>query len=342
MVSAADQKIISRSLYVDLLDARSHPASEPHYCGELADTIQEAIEVVATFQSVQSTRKEATSMSKQSASARPAARTATAEAKRKEREERRAQALANHAEIQANKEAAKQAALDDLEQEGRNVAAIVGKIKAYEESAEEKAGADLKRAQDLRDTLDKELARIAPKCKAAGMKFADFKKKYAPDYGRTKLYQILAIADGRKTVEEVREGNAERKRNQRVRDKANVTDIRTTAGDKLDTSVIGSKAAEQLARHVAGSVERPIEEVKAHDINTVLPDDRPAGGDGMGEPVDGATFVDTPEKKSKRLLMSGKATLDDILHDMTTVDRSALFDYFNFHPTMVGVKRKAA
>jgi DNA repair exonuclease SbcCD ATPase subunit len=285
-------------------------------------------------------------MSKQSASARRAARTAKAEAKRKEREERRAQALANHAEIQANKEAAKQAALDDLEQEGKNVAVLVEKIKQYEKSAEEKAGGDLKKAQDFRDTLAKELARIEPKCKAAGMKVADFKKKYAPDFGRTKLYELLRIGRGDTTTEEARAHKTEKKRQERAAKSSATSDVadtlRTATGDKLDTSVLGSKAAEQLGKHMAGSAERRIEEVKAHDIKTLLPDDRPEGGDGTGEPVDGATFVDTPEKKSKRLLMSGKATLDEILHDMTTEDRSALFDYFKFHPTMVGVKRKAA
>ena len=277
-------------------------------------------------------------MRKQSASARRAARTAKAEAKRKEREERRAQAIANHAEIQANKEAAKQAALDDLEQEGKNVAVLVEKIKQYEKSAEEKAGADLKKAQDFRDTLAKELARIEPKCKAAGMKFADFKKKYAPDFGRTKLYELLRIGRGDTTTEEARAHKTEKKREERAAKSSATSDVadtlRTATGDKLDTSVLGSKAAEQLAKHVAGSVAE-----NARLAGEELPKDTITA---HVEVTEGVSYTDTPAKKSKRALMTGKSTLDEILPDMTAEDKAALFHYHKMHAEMVGVKRAAA
>lgn len=277
-------------------------------------------------------------MRKQSASARRAARTAKAEAKRREREERRAQAIANHAEIQANKEAAKQAALDDLEQEGKNVAVLVEKIKQYEKSAEEKAGADLKKAQDFRDTLAKELARIEPKCKAAGMKFADFKKKYAPDFGRTKLYELLRIGRGDTTTEEARAHKTEKKREERAAKSSATSDVadtpRTATGDKLDTSVLGSKAAEQLAKHVAGSVAE-----NARLAGEELPKDTITA---HVEVTEGVSYTDTPAKKSKRALMTGKSTLDEILPDMTAEDKAALFHYHKMHAEMVGVKRAAA
>jgi hypothetical protein len=113
-----------------------------------------------------------------------------------------------------------------LEQSAKRVVALYKSMREFEAGAEEKAGFELKKAAEKRAALDKALVEAHELCKAAGEDFKAFQQKYAPDYKRTRLYQVLAIADGRKTVEGVREEERERKRRQRasVRDNPNVPD----------------------------------------------------------------------------------------------------------------------
>ena len=53
-------------------------------------------------------------------------------------------------------------------------------------------------------------------------------------------------------------------------------------------------------------------------------------------------FKDTAEALSTRTYAAGKSWLDDNLKNMHPEARLNLFDYFKFHPMMVGLKRKAA
>jgi hypothetical protein len=133
--------------------------------------------------------------------------------------------------MSARKKSARQARAkktDALEQHAKRVAALYKSMREFEAHAEKKAGFELKKAAEKRAALEKALAEARELCKAAGEDFKAFQKKYAPDYTRTQLYQVLAIADGRKTVEGVRQEERERKRRQRaeksVRDKPNVPD----------------------------------------------------------------------------------------------------------------------
>ena len=73
-------------------------------------------------------------------------------------------------------------------------------------------------------------------CKATGENLRHSQEGPAPNYKRTRLYQILAIADGRKTPESIREEEREKKRKQRagksVRDKPDVPDDAAPEGEK--------------------------------------------------------------------------------------------------------------
>ena len=131
-------------------------------------------------------------------------------------------------------------------------------MREFEAGAEEKAGFELKKAAEKRAALDKALVEAHELCKAAGEDFKAFQQKYAPDYKRTRLYQVLAIADGRKTVEGVREEERERKRRQRasVRDNPNVPD--DPAPDSPPTAPAAPVAP------LAAQGERDVEAVKAH------------------------------------------------------------------------------
>lgn len=62
------------------------------------------------------------------------------------------------------------------------------------------------------------------------MNFAEFLLKHCP-IGKSRAYEIIAIADGRKTVEEVREANAFRQAEKRQRD-VNVRDVTDTQPEK--------------------------------------------------------------------------------------------------------------
>jgi hypothetical protein len=86
-----------------------------------------------------------------------------------------------------------------IEALGADVAARVEKMRKYESSAIEKAGHDLKKADELRVSIHAQLKKAKALCREADapMTFKEFQAKYAPNIGRTQLYQILAIADGR-------------------------------------------------------------------------------------------------------------------------------------------------
>lgn len=100
-----------------------------------------------------------------------------------------------------------------LEQDGKFVAAQIKAMRGYEAAAEEKAGVEMKKALDHRTTVEKRLADVYAKCKGDGIKA--FRAMYAPDFGRTKLYEILAIGSGKTTREEIRTKERDKKRAQR-------------------------------------------------------------------------------------------------------------------------------
>jgi uncharacterized protein YoxC len=141
----------------------------------------------------------------------------------------------------------------ELDQHAKRVSALYKSMREFEAQAEAKAGFELKKANQKKAALEKALLEARVLCKAAGEDFKAFQEKFAPDYKRTQLYQILAIADGRKTVEEVREGARDRKRKQRAGQSS------VTEGDVTDSAAEG----EAKPAPVTGSVERPLDQVRA-------------------------------------------------------------------------------
>jgi hypothetical protein len=108
---------------------------------------------------------------------------------------------------------------------GKEIAARVQKVRAYEAAASEKAGVELQKALDHRDAIAKLLVEAKAKCRGLGFKV--FKEKYCPDFGRSKIYQLLQIGRGDTTADEIRETKRTQKREERavaVRDTDNVAD----------------------------------------------------------------------------------------------------------------------
>jgi hypothetical protein len=125
-------------------------------------------------------------------------------------------------------------------------------MRDYDASAEEKAGHELRKAQDERDTINNVLlVQARAKCKEAGESFEKFRKQYCPDLSRSRLYAVLAIADGRKTVEQDRAEKRESVAKSRAKvvsstsavgDTPRVPRVATPNGTTLDTSGFSPKS----------------------------------------------------------------------------------------------------
>src|SRR5438309_4374312 len=85
---------------------------------------------------------------------------------------------------------------------GRRIAAHLQKVRDYEAKAHEKAGVELRKADDNWTTVTQLLAEAKAKCSTDGFKV--FKEKYCPDLSRSRIYELLQIGSGKKTIEESR------------------------------------------------------------------------------------------------------------------------------------------
>ena len=134
----------------------------------------------------------------------------------------------------------------DIELDGKFIAAQIKKARQYETQAEEKAGADLRKAADNWTSVFQRLAEVQKKCKEAGVSFKEFKAKYCPDLGRSQLYKALAIADGRTTIEQERERDAKRQATKRA--KASVTPDVTDSQNDLSPAEQEQITKERIAK----------------------------------------------------------------------------------------------
>ncbi len=100
----------------------------------------------------------------------------------------------------ADTDAKRATAKGKLEEIGKIIAAHVKIMRDHDAAAEEKAGHELRKAQDERDTIMVLLVEARAKCREARESFETFRKQHCPDLGRSRLYAVLAIADGRKTM----------------------------------------------------------------------------------------------------------------------------------------------
>ena len=164
----------------------------------------------------------------------------------------------------AEAEAKRATAKAELEEIGKQIAARVKIMRDYDAAAEEKAGHELRKAQDERDTINNVLlVQARAKCKEAGESFEKFRKQYCPDLSRSRLYTVLAIADGRKTVEQdraekresVAKSRAKVSSTSHVGDTPRVPGVATPNGTTLDTSGFSPKALEQIARVTGNDVD---------------------------------------------------------------------------------------
>ncbi len=81
---------------------------------------------------------------------------------------------------------------------------------------------------DMVDSIDHLLADAEKLCDPAGFTFAAFKKTYCPKLGQSRTYELFAIRDGRKSLEEIRADTRKRvakhREAKRVTEKDSVTE----------------------------------------------------------------------------------------------------------------------
>jgi hypothetical protein len=129
-------------------------------------------------------------------------------------------------------------------------------MRAAEATAMDKAGAELKRAEGHRIAIMERLKEARKHCRFLRLSFNDFKAQYAPDLGRSSIYRLLAIADGRTTQEQEREKERLKKQWQRAakRLQAGAASGAGTASDTTgsDIDAKAAPAARDAANVAAG------------------------------------------------------------------------------------------
>ena len=167
-----------------------------------------------------------------------AARIAAAKAKADERRRVVDQNIAKRA-------AAKQTAVEAVEKLGEEIVVRIGKMRAAQVALKEQAERPFKDFVDQRDSIAKLLADAQKKCKAVGMKFAEFQKRYAPNFGRTLTYELLRIGSGVISIEDHREHKRAKKAEERAAKKPSATTPVADAPtrDKVVTAANGAFAA---------------------------------------------------------------------------------------------------
>jgi hypothetical protein len=107
-----------------------------------------------------------------------------------------------------------QIAEGELEPLGKRITAHLERMRGYEALAQQKAGIELKKAENNWITVTQLLAEAKGKCDKGG--FKAFQKKYCPDLGRSRIYELLALGSGKKTIEASRAATRERVKKHRL------------------------------------------------------------------------------------------------------------------------------
>ena len=174
-------------------------------------------------------------------------------------------------------EAKTREALAEYNAIGKQISSLVDNINREEDAAVAAWNQHSGESTTFREELAKKLAEAEPVCKAARMTVKDLKREFIGDrLGETQFKQILRVARGAITFQEIKKETAERQRVYRAakgRDKAPVTTtVHTTNGGKLDTSEFGAKAQEQLAKAMAGNAVDAETSAQARIVENELAD----------------------------------------------------------------------
>jgi hypothetical protein len=121
------------------------------------------------------------------------------------------------------------------------------------------------KAVDMVDSINCLLREAEPLCDPDG--FVAFKQRYCPDLGRSRMYELLAVEQGRKTVEQIRASGRERVAKHRaaqrtVTDNESVTANVSSAGNKVRVNGEAVRvdklgpAQDQIAKALCETIEQ--------------------------------------------------------------------------------------
>jgi hypothetical protein len=116
-------------------------------------------------------------------------------------------------------EAKKVDVLDQLEQDGKYIAAEIKTARKYEAAFKEKAGVELEKANNHWLAATQRLVAARILCAEAKVSFKQFKEKWAPDVSRATLYRVIAIGSGKVDIEEQRQNWREEQQERRAKKK---------------------------------------------------------------------------------------------------------------------------
>jgi hypothetical protein len=138
----------------------------------------------------------------------------------------------------------KPVAAERLLQIGREIAARVEKL--------DKIGV---KAVDHVDSIKHLLAEAEKLCETAEV-FETFKQTHCPNLGRSRTYELLAIEEGRKSLEDIRASTRARVTKHRAAAKRHVTDKSSVTaainGQSISTDGFGEAAKKQVEAVIAG------------------------------------------------------------------------------------------
>jgi hypothetical protein len=169
-------------------------------------------------------------------------------------------------EVEARRSAKRKArikAQGELETLGKEIAVRLEKIEKAKKIISDVVAPEIKSVIDHTDSVEKLLAEAQKKCKVAGMKFAEFHKQYAPNYSRSKVYELCAIGRGALCITDQRERKKIQKREERAVQKVSTTTpvvdtsgagaVRLGNGQSVDVGGFGPAAQAQLAEHTGSA-----------------------------------------------------------------------------------------
>ena len=220
----------------------------------------------------------------------------------------------------------------EVEDLGHRIAAHIQAARGYEAKAHEKAGVELRKADNNWTTVTQLLTEAKAKCDTGG--FEAFKEKYCPDLSCSRIYELLQIGSGKKTLEESRA--------------AKRASVAKSWGKKVSTTndVVDKAAAEPPPAAISNasateSAEVSIEQRRAeHAALDLSPE--PQAEPEIAEDAEAevkrlktlkAKLKNNNEDKidasaSAKALAVFKAACDDRLPEMNADDLQSAIDYF--------------
>jgi len=126
---------------------------------------------------------------------RVAARIAAANERQRVSDEKIAERKANKAKL-----------VEELASDGKAIKALCASMAEQEKKVEEDLASNThaKKVFEYKLGIAKRLDDAKVKCKKAGVLFEEFRAEHAPDFGKTKIYQLLQVARGEITFDEIK------------------------------------------------------------------------------------------------------------------------------------------